>query len=181
MMPDRLERQVAALILLVAITAGHADAEDWGAYAIVPASSTNLTLEVVGAPDRWLLAVADAGSKWAYSYRINPDGSLADRERYFWLHVPDWEDDAEAEGVCYAREGQLLIATRFGVQSCADDGPSQAIMPLPGRSRPLGLCFGGRDHDVLYAFCGDRIYRRRLTVHGVGSFTPFTPVRGTPL
>ncbi len=132
-------------------------------------------------PDRWLLAVADGRSKWAFSYRIKPDGSLADRERFFWLHVPDWEDDAGAEGACYAREGQLLIATRFGVQSCADDGPSQVILPLPGRARPLGLCFGGREHDVLYAFCGDRIYRRKLRVHGVGAWTPFTPVRATPL
>ncbi len=132
-------------------------------------------------PDRWLLAVADGRSKWAYSYRIQPDGSLTDRERFFWLHVPDWEDDAGAEGICYAREGQLLIATRFGIQSCADDGPSQVILPLPGRSRPLGLCFGGRDHEILYAFCGDRIYRRKLKVHGIVASTPITPVRGTPL
>ncbi len=143
----------------------------------VPRSASGLAYR----PDRWLLAVADARSKWAYSYRIRPDSSLTDRERFFWLHVPDWADDSGADGVCYAREGQLLIATRFGVQSCADDGPSQVILPLPGRSRPLGLCFGGRDHDMLYALCGDRIYRRKLRVHGVRATTPFTPVRATPL
>lgn len=142
-----------------------------------PRSATGLAYR----PDRWLLAVADGRSKWAYSYRIKSDGSLTDRERFFWLHVPDWEDDAGAEGVCYAREGQLLIATRFGVQSCADDGPSQVILPLPGHARPLGLCFGGRDHDRLYAFCGDRIYCRKLKVHGIVASTPFTPVRATPL
>ncbi len=86
-------------------------------------------------PDQWLLSVADGHSKWAYSYQINPDGTLANKERFFWLHVPDWEDDAGAESVCYAREGQMLVATRWGIQVCADDGPTQVILPLPDRGR----------------------------------------------
>lgn len=132
-------------------------------------------------PDQWLLSVADGASKWVYSYQINPDGTLTNQERFSWLHVPDWEDDAGAEAICYAKEGPMLVATRWGVQACADDGPTQAILPLPDRSRPFGLCFGGRDLDQLYAFCGDRIWVRKLRVHGVGAFTPWTAVRGSKL
>ena len=93
-------------------------------------------------PDQWLLSVADGDSKWAYSYQINPDGGLTNKERFFWLHVPDWEDDAGAESVCYAKEGQMLVATRWGIQVCADDGPTQVILPLPDRSRVLSACPG---------------------------------------
>ncbi len=132
-------------------------------------------------PDQWLISVADGGSKWVYSYQLMPDGTLASKERFFWLHVPDWEDDAGAEAVCYAREGQMLVATRLGIQICADDGPTQVILPLPDRSRPVGICLGGREMDTLYAFTATKIWMRKVKIHGVGAFTPWTPVRGTPL
>jgi gluconolactonase len=132
-------------------------------------------------PDQWLLSVADGRSKWAYSYQINADGTLGNKERFFWLHVPDWEDDAGAESICYAREGPMLVATRSGIQACADDGPTQVILPVPGRVRVLGVCLGGRDMDTLFAFCGDRIWKRKVKVHAVGVFTPWTRVHGSSL
>ena len=132
-------------------------------------------------PDRWLLSVADGHSKWAYSYQINRDGTLANKERFFWLHVPDWEDDAGAESVCYAKEGQMFVATRWGIQVCADDGPTQAILPMPDRSRVIGVCLGGRDFNTLFAFCGDKIWKRKVKVHALGAFTPWTSVHRTGL
>jgi gluconolactonase len=132
-------------------------------------------------PDQWLLSVADGHSKWANSYQINADGTLGNKERFFWLHVPDWEDDAGAESICYAREGQMLVATRSGIQACADDGPTQVILPMPDRGRVFGVCLGGREMDTLFAFCGDKIWKRKVKVHAVGPFTPWTKVRATPL
>jgi sugar lactone lactonase YvrE len=132
-------------------------------------------------PDQWLLSVADGHSKWAFSYQINPDGSLTNKERFFWLHVPDWEDDAGAESVCYAKEGQMFVATRWGIQVCTDDGPTQVILPLPDRSRVIGVCFGGKDMDTLFAFSGDKIWKRKLKNHGIGAFTPWTKVNGGKL
>jgi len=132
-------------------------------------------------PDQWLLAVADGHSKWAYSYQINPDGALTNKERFFWLHVADWDDDAGAESVCYALEGQIFIATRSGVQICADDGPVQVILPMPDRSRVIGVCLGGRDKDTLFAFCGDKIWKRKVKTHAMGAFSPWTKVIPTKL
>jgi len=132
-------------------------------------------------PDQWLLSVADGASKWAYSYQINADGSLTNKERFFWLHVADWDDDAGAEAVSYALEGQMFVATRSGIQICADDGPTQVILPVPDRSRVLGVCLGGREMDTLYAFCGDKIWKRKVKTHAVGAFSPWTKVNGTKL
>lgn len=132
-------------------------------------------------PDQWLLSVADGASKWVYSYQINADGSLTNKERFFWLHVADWDDDAGAESVCYARENRILVATRWGVQVCADDGPTQAILPMPDRSRVIGLCFGGAELNTLYALCGGKIWKRVVKLHGIGAFTPWTKVGGSPL
>lgn len=132
-------------------------------------------------PDQWLLSVADGHSKWVYSYQINSDGTLINKERFFWLHVADGDDDAGAESVCYSLEGRMFIATRFGVQVSADDGPTQVILPTPDRSRVGGVCLGGADMDTLFAFCHDKIWKRKVKVHAMGAFTPWTKVSGTKL
>jgi len=132
-------------------------------------------------PDQWLLSVADGHSKWVYSYQINPDGTLTNKERFFWLHVADGDDDAGAESVCYAAEGRMFTATRWGIQVSADDGPTQVILPMPDRSRVIGVCLGGPEQDTLFAFCKDKIWKRKVKVHAMGAFTPWTKVGGTRL
>ena len=132
-------------------------------------------------PDQWLLSVADGHSKWAYSYQMNADGTLTNKERFFWLHVQDWQDDAGAESICYAQEGQMFVATRAGIQVCADDGPTQVILPLPDRSAVTGVCLGGRELDTLFAFSDDKIWKRKVKVHATGAFSPWVKVNGTKL
>ena len=132
-------------------------------------------------PDQWLLSVAEGHSKWVYSYQINPDGTLTNKERFFHLHVADWDDDAGAESVCYSVEGRQFIATRSGIQISADDGPTQVILPVPDGSRVTGVCLGGKDFDTLYAFCGNKIWKRKVKHHAMGAFTPWVKMNGTPL
>jgi gluconolactonase len=99
-------------------------------------------------PDQWLLSVAEGHSKWVYSYQIAADGTLTNKERFFHLHVADWDDDAGAESVCYSIEGRQFIATRSGVQVSADDGPTQVILPVPDRAQVIGVALGGKDRDT---------------------------------
>ena len=132
-------------------------------------------------PDQWLLSVAEGHSKWADSYQVNADGSLTNKERFFHLHVSDWDDDAGAESLCYSLEGRQFIATKSGVQISADDGPTQVILPVPDRSRVIGVCLGGKDKDILFAFCGNKIWQRKIQQHAMGAFTPWTKDGGTKL
>lgn len=132
-------------------------------------------------PDQWLLSVADGRSKWVFSYQINDDGTLKNKERFFPLHVEDWEDDAGAETVCYSLEGRQFIATKSGVQISADDGPTQVILPVPDRARVTGVALGGTEKDTLFAFCGNKIWKRRVQHHAMGAFSPWTKVNGTKL
>lgn len=136
-------------------------------------SGLNFPSGIAMSPDRWLLAVADNQSHWVYSYQINADGKLINKERFFWLYRADWDEDSGAESVCYDREGHLYVATRAGIQVCAWDGPLQVILPLPN-GRVKGICIGGADFDTLFAFCSDKIYKRKIKNHTVGAFTPWT-------
>ncbi|HWA98937.1 MAG TPA: RICIN domain-containing protein [Pirellulales bacterium] len=132
-------------------------------------------------PDQWLLSVVEGHSKWVYSYQINADGTLANKERFFHLHVADWDDDAGGESVCYSLEGRQFVATRSGVQISADDGPTQVILPVPDRSRVIGVALGGPDKDTLFAFCGNKIWKRKVQQHAMGAFSPWTKVVPTKL
>ena len=123
-------------------------------------------------PDQWLLAVADGASHWVYSYEISEDEKLFNKERYFWLHVQDRDDDSGAGPMCYDKEGHLYIGTRYGIQICIWDGPTQEILPLPNGS-VTGLCLGGKQLDTLFAFCGDKINKRKVKTHALGSFSPW--------
>ena len=132
-------------------------------------------------PDQWLLSVAEGHSKWVYSYQMNADGTLTNKERFFHLHVADWDDEAGPECVCYSLEGRQFIATKSGVQISADDGPTQVILPVPDRSRVIGVALGGAEKDTLFAFCGNKIWKRKVLQHASGAFTPWTKVTGTKL
>ena len=93
-------------------------------------------------PDQSLLYVADFRSHWVYSYQVQPDGSLAHKQRYYHLHVPDNADDAGADGIRVDRDGRLYVATRMGIQVCDQAGRVNCIIPTPN-GKVANLCFGG--------------------------------------
>jgi sugar lactone lactonase YvrE len=117
-------------------------------------------------PDGLWLAVAENKSHWGYSYRVLPDGSVDDKQRFYWFHVPDSADDSGAGSLAMDREGRMYAATRMGVQVFDRNGRSRAILPLPG-GEVTGLAFGGANFETLYVSCADhKLYRRRLKTPG---------------
>jgi len=122
-------------------------------------------------PDQTLLYVADSRSHWVYSYQIQPDGSLAHKQKYFHLHVPDTADDSGADGLRVDRDGRLYVATRMGIQVCDQAGRVNFILPTPN-GKVSNFCFGGENFDTLYATCGDKVYRRKLKIRGAPAFEP---------
>ena len=126
-------------------------------------------------PDQSLLFVAESRSHWVYSYQIQPDGSLAHKQKYYHLHVPDSADDAGADGMRVDRDGRLYVATRIGIQVCDQAGRVNCIIPTPNR-RIANLCFGGPRFDILYATCGEALFKRKVKVQGANAFQgPFKP------
>jgi gluconolactonase len=116
-------------------------------------------------PDQSLLYVADSRSHWIYSYQIQPDGTLKNKQRYYWLHVPDSAEYSSADGMRVDRDGQLYVATRMGIQICDQAGRVNAILPTPN-GRSSNLCFGGEKFDTLYVTAGDKVFKRKLKTQG---------------
>ena len=116
-------------------------------------------------PDQSLLYVSDYRSHWVYSYLIQPDGTLAFKQQYDWLHSPDNADDAGGDGMCVDVDGRLYVATRLGIQVCDQAGRVNCILPTPN-GKISALTFGGEKFDTLFATCGDKVFKRKMNVKG---------------
>jgi gluconolactonase len=126
-------------------------------------------------PDQTLLYVDDSRSHWVYSYRIQADGTLQYKQRYYWLHVSDAADDSGADGMRVDRDGRLYVATRVGIQVCDQAGRVNCIIPTPN-GKVSNLTFGGENFDTLFATCGDKVYKRKLKVKGAQAWAaPLKP------
>jgi sugar lactone lactonase YvrE len=117
--------------------------------------------------------VADSRSHWVWSWQVRPDGTLAHKQRYYHLHVPDTADDSGADGMRVDRDGRLYVATRMGIQVCDQAGRVNCIIPTPN-GKVSNLCFGGPEFDMLLATCGDKVYVRKLKARGAPNFLPPT-------
>ena len=120
-------------------------------------------------PDQTQLYVAECASHWIWSFSIRPDGSLFNKQRYGWLHVPDNQENAWPDGLKCDREGRVYVASRLGIQVLDPIGRVNAILPLPS-GQASNVCFGGHDFDVLYVSAGTKVYRRKLKVRGANNF-----------
>jgi sugar lactone lactonase YvrE/enterochelin esterase-like enzyme len=120
-------------------------------------------------PDQSLLYVADYRSHWVYSHVIQPDGTLAHKQRFYWLHEPDTDDQSFADGLKVDRAGRLYVATRLGIQVCDQAGRVNLIIPTPN-GRCTNLVFGGENFDTLYATCNEKVYRRKVAVTGANAW-----------
>ena len=119
-------------------------------------------------PDGALFFAAENSTKWIYSFVVQPDGALADKQPYYWLHMTDVPNNSGAEDLAVDTHGNLYAATGMGVQICDQNGRVRAILPLPTPCGPVrSLCFGGPHFDVLYATDGVQVFRRRLKLAGV--------------
>jgi gluconolactonase len=118
-------------------------------------------------PDGTLFFAAEHTTKWIYSYLVQPDGSLIDKQPYYWLHMTDIPNDSGAEDLAIDTHGNLYAATRMGIQVCDENGRVRAILPLPTPCGPVrSLCFGGPQFDKLYVTDGTQVFRRKCKVHG---------------
>ncbi len=120
-------------------------------------------------PDQTLLTVANTRGRFCYSFQIQPDGSLAAKQEYGWLHVTDHLQSG-ADGMAVDTEGRIYVTTASGVQILDQLGRVNFIISKPKSAWLSNVTFGGPERDLLYVTCGDSVFRRRLNAKGVDSW-----------
>ncbi len=133
---------------------------------------------VLFSPDQTLLYVSDYVGGLSWAFQIQPDGSLAHKQRYFYVHMPDAATRSSADGMAVDADGRVYIATALGVQVFDQIGKCHAIIPAPLRASLSNVEFGGPDFDEMYVTNGDKVYKRKTKVKGVLSWRP--PIKPAP-
>ncbi len=125
-------------------------------------------------PDHRVLVEAERNSDWLVAGIVAADGSVAYRQRFYWLHNVEHCADTTVRQMTFDIRGNLFVATNMGVQVCDQNGRVRAILPLPGGAAVEAMKLIG---DRLYAKSGATVYVRRLKTVGCSpSESPFKPV-----
>jgi sugar lactone lactonase YvrE len=133
---------------------------------------------VLFSPDQSLLYVSDYVGQLSWVFQIQPDGSLAHKQRYFYVHMPDAATRSSSDGMAVDTDGRVYIATALGVQVFDQIGKCHAILPAPNRAALSNVEFGGPNFDELYVTNGDMVFKRKTRVKGVASWK--APIKPAP-
>jgi gluconolactonase len=127
-------------------------------------------------PDQTQLYVTESTSHWVWIFTILPDGTLSNKQRYGWLHIPDNQENAWSDGLKCDTAGRVYVTSNLGIQVLDQTGRVNVILPVPS-GQASNCCFGGADFNILYVSCGDKVYRRKLRTKGANPFqAPIKPV-----
>jgi len=123
-------------------------------------------------PDQSLLYVADTRGRFVYSFQIQPDGKLADKQRFYRLHMEDSSIRSAADGMTVDADGKLYVATELGLQVCDQAGRVIGIISKPQDRWLSNAVFAGPAFNLLCVTCSDKVYVRRTKVRGAISWQP---------
>ena len=114
---------------------------------------------IIGTPDGKMLYVSDLDAHKTYSYRINNDGSLADKKLFC---------EAGSDGMTIDDEGNVYITNSNGVTVFDKTGKQieniKIAEPWTGN-----VCFGRKDMHTLFITASKGVYAMKMRVKGAGS------------
>ena len=133
---------------------------------------------IAASNDGGTLAVSDSGGQYAWTFRINTDGSLdakmptmpmrlpIDAKGEFRFNEPPpYLTVSRGDGMAVDKKGRYYITSAVGIQVFDPTGRPCGVLPKPDVSQPLTSCtLAGPLHNYLYVTNGTSVYRRKLTI-----------------
>jgi len=107
---------------------------------------------VLGTPDGKTLYVADHGDSKTFAYKINPYGSLSDKQLFTSMG---------SDGLTMDELGNLYL-TAEAVRIYSPEG--EYIEEILTDERPANVCFGGKDGKTLYITARTSLYAVKMKV-----------------
>ena len=122
-------------------------------------------------PKEGTLVVTDRAEHHLWTFRIEPDGSLSNKERYYMpLQLDRNKDRPGSDGMTVDNKNRLYVATHVGIQMFDPTGRLGGTILKPQRRFLSNITFGGPGFGYLYATCTDKVYRRKVKPTGVPYF-----------
>lgn len=127
--------------------------------------------------DMSTLVVTEGDEPHLWTFSIQPDGSLTNRERYYFpLAMPSGAKKPASDGMTVDDQGRLYVATAAGLQVFDPTGRLSGVIAKPQNKFLSNVKFGGEKFDYLYVTCQDKVYRRKTRTTG----TPYFLVKSAP-
>ena len=118
--------------------------------------------------DGGTLVVTEGTEAILWTYRVEKDGSLKFKERYYGpLQMPAGKDRPGSDGMTVDEKGRLYVATQAGLQMFDPTGRLGGAILKPQQKFLSNVCFGGANLDTLYVTCQDKVYKRKTQTKGV--------------
>lgn len=104
---------------------------------------------------------------WAYDVAAN--GTISNGRKFATLFLTENVLDrkgrsSSADGMAIDKQGNLYVATYYGVQIFNNKGEFVGMINLP--SFPVSLCFGDNDMKTLYIVSYSKVYKIRTNMEG---------------
>jgi gluconolactonase len=104
---------------------------------------------------------------WAYD--VNADGAISNGRKFAKLFLVESVLDrkgksSSADGMAIDKQGNLYVATYYGVQIFNSKGEFVGMINPP--SFPVSLCFGDNDMKTLYIVSYSKVYKIRTNMEG---------------
>jgi enterochelin esterase family protein len=117
-------------------------------------------------PNGRFLLVSEYGGTNAWSFMVNPDGTLSAGERYMELRAPVNRPDSGGDGMTVDRDGRPFITSHVGIQMFDATGRLGGVIAKPSEKACVSVAFAGSDHSWLYACASDKVFRRKTLTTG---------------
>lgn len=122
-------------------------------------------------PGEGTLVVTDREEPVLWTFRIEADGSLKHKDRYYLpLMLPSGKDRPGSDGMTVDDVGRLYVATYSGVQMFDPTGRMGGVIAKPQEKFLSNVTFGGPKFNYMYATCSDKVYRRKVKPTGTPYF-----------
>ena len=104
---------------------------------------------------------------WAYD--VNADGTISNGRKFAKLFLIESVLDrkgrsSSADGMAIDKQGNLYVATYYGVQIFNNKGEFVGMINLP--SFPVSLCFGDKDMKTLYIVSYSKVFKIHTNMEG---------------
>ena len=118
--------------------------------------------------DGGTLVVTDSQEACLWTFRVEADGGLSNKERYYGpLTMVLGATSTGSDGMTLDAMGRLYVTTRAGLQMFDPIGRKGGVILKPEPNKPLSnACFGGEKLDTLYVTTGDKVFRRKTQATG---------------
>jgi len=114
-------------------------------------------------PDQSTLVVTDAVEPVLWTFRVEANGSLMYKERYYLpLRMVPGAKRTGSDGMTVDDEGRLYVATLAGIQMFDPIGRMGGVIARPHVAFTSNVVFGGHGFNSLYATSRDKVYRRKV-------------------